>query len=490
MAVVAAASVAWGDPTPPPADAAAPPAASAPAVERPKYQPLRFNEDWSVLGRGAPADSDWLDPIKYLPLSDDGSIWASFGGQVRERFEGWGHYNFGAPAGSDDHDTYLLSRFLFHGDLHIGEHIRLFAEGKSALSFERDLVDGRRTLDDDHLDLQNAFADFMLPLGQDGKLTLRAGRQELLFGAQRLVSPLDWSNTRRTFDGFSGHLRWADWNVTGFWTRPVIIEKYEFNDPSDQQEFFGIYATGPTPWKQQLGMNVDLYWLGLHRDTRVYNGLSTVPVGFNGTAGSEERQTLGGRLFGKLPQCGFDYDVEGAYQFGKVGSGDVDAWMIATQAGYTFGDCPTLPRLYVGFDYASGDKSPGGDVQTFNQLFPLGHAFLGYIDTVGRQNIIDVSTGLSLSPIKKLSFSVEGHLFWRAEDDDALYNAGGGVVRAAGTSGENEVGSEIDLLAKYQFNRHLLGMLGYSHFFAGPFIEDTGPSEDIDFVYVSMQYTF
>jgi hypothetical protein len=32
------------------------------------------------------------------------------------------------------------------------------------------------------------------------------GRQELLYGAQRLISPLDWANTRRTFEG--GKLIW------------------------------------------------------------------------------------------------------------------------------------------------------------------------------------------------------------------------------------------------------------------------------------------
>ena len=31
-------------------------------------------------------------------------------------------------------------------------------------------------------------------------------------------------------------------------------------------------------------------------------------------------------------------------------------------------------------DYASGDGVPGGDVGTFNQLYPLEHAYLGYMD--------------------------------------------------------------------------------------------------------------
>ena len=65
-----------------------------------------------------------------------------------------------------------------------------------------------------------------------------------------------------------------------------------------------------------------------------------------------------------------------------------------------------------------------------------------------------------------------------------------GVVRPGGGSSSKEIGSEIDLTLKYKFDRHLLGLLGYSHFFAGDFIEDTGASSDIDFLYAQVQYTF
>ena len=114
---------------------------------------------------------------------------------------------------------------------------------------------------------------------------------------------------------------------------------------------------------------------------------------FNGTTGHEDRYTIGGRVFGA--SHGFDYEVENAYQFGHVGSGDVSAWMIATEGGYTL-KAPLTPRLWLGFDYASGDDGAGGDVGTFNQLFPLGHAYFGYIDAVGRQNIVDLHPGASI----------------------------------------------------------------------------------------------
>ena len=82
------------------------------------------------------------------------------------------------------------------------------------------------------------------------------------------------------------------------------------------------------------------------------------------------------------------------------------------------------------------------------------------------------------------------HLLWPAEETDAMYNAGGGVVRPGGLGVDDEVGAELDLTIKYKFDRHLTGFFGYSHFFAGDFIQESGASEDIDFVYVQLQYVF
>lgn len=469
--------------------AAAPGIAQGPSqqVQRPYYQDMRYQEDWSVLsGRDRSQTGDLFDPIKYVPLTEDGSIWVSFGGQIRERVEIWNNFNFGAPASADHDDVFLLSRFRLHGDLHIGKQVRVFVEGKSAFATDRSLVGGRRTVDIDELDLLNGFVDLSLRLFDTGNLTLRAGRQEMAFGRQRLVSPLDWTNTRRAFDGVSGIFKLQDWTVTGFWTLLVPAQKYKFNTSDLSTQFYGIYATGKSPLTVAMGL--DLYWLGLQSDVGAFTG--TPFAGYNGTVGREERHTLGGRLWGKVAETGIDYELEGAFQVGRVGAGSVDAFMITGQVGYTFAELLTAPRLQVALDYASGDDKTGGNVHTFNQLFPLGHAYFGYIDTVGRQNIIDVNPSISVQPFKKLVASLEGHLFWRADTRDALYNANGNVVRAGSAGSSSEIGSEIDLLFKYQFDRHLMGLLGYSHFFAGDFISESGPSKDINFAYLALQYTF
>jgi hypothetical protein len=214
-----------------------------------------------------------LGAIAPLPLSRDGVLWASFGGSARLRLENWSNFNF--VPGADD--TFLLWRLLMHVDGHVGENIRAFVQGKSSLSTKRDLPGGTRTLDVDELDLEEAFADFRIPFGSDLSLTLRPGRQWLLFGRQRVVSPLTWSNTLRRWDGASAILECGGWTAQGFWGEFVPVLKYDFNVPDRQTQLYGVYATGPV-----LGsyLSMDFYMLGLDKGTNVT---------FDGTTGSERR---------------------------------------------------------------------------------------------------------------------------------------------------------------------------------------------------------
>ena len=92
---------------------------------RPAYQVLRQNENWVARPvRQSPTRGDIFDPIKHVGLSADGSVWASFGGQVRARFEQWNNFGFGGTGNRDD--SFLLTRLLFHSDIHLGGRVRVF----------------------------------------------------------------------------------------------------------------------------------------------------------------------------------------------------------------------------------------------------------------------------------------------------------------------------------------------------------------------------
>jgi Alginate export len=445
-------------------------------ITYPKYKLFRYDEDWSEFD---PTNgSDFFDDIKHVKLNKDGSVWASFGGEFRIRSETWDSFGFSSADTSDD--TFLLGRSQRHMDLHIGDRFRVFVEGESALATDRDLPGGRRTLDIDTFDLQNAFADIIIPFGDDDdQVTLRVGRQGLSYGRQRLVSTLPWSNSQRSWDGVKAIFEVNGWKIDSFYTRFTPVKKYDFNDWMAGPDFWGVYAS--TKLGEEKSIGLDVYYLGLETDD---------PKTINGTSGVEERHTIGARIWGKFGESNFGYDAEGAYQFGDLGSADINAYMIATEFYYQF-DSEWQPKVYVGFDYSSGDDSAGdGDVETFNQLFPLGHAFNGYMDLIGRQNIIDVSAGVSFKPHKKVLVKADFHSFTRSSDDDSVYNAGGGVLRATTAGASDTVGQEIDFTVKYFVNRNLTLSSGYSHFFTGDYFSDTGSDEDVDFFYFQAQYKF
>lgn len=441
-------------------------------VERPRFSFLRQNEDWSVLDGVDRAQWRTLDRIKFVPLNRKHSQWASFGGSARGRLESWHNFAFGTPPNDDD--IFSLWRFLAHADFHLGSRFRLFVEGKSALSGDRDLPGGERTIDADNLDLQQGFVDVVALESERNRVAVRLGRRGLQFGRQRLVSPLPWGNTLRSWDGASVILRNGTWNTTAFWTRPVAILKTEFNRPDGNSRFMGAYAT------RGRSATVDLYALGLQRDD----------VTFNGTAGDEDRLTLGGRYDTPLGSGGLRLEVEAGVQHGEVGSADIFAWMATVDLKLPRKSWPGSPVFRLVVDLASGDRDPGGDVETFNQLFPLGHAYLGIMDFVGRQNVAALSVPIAFRPHNRWSVSFTPHLFRRFESHDALYNAGGGVVFAGDAGSSRDVGTELDVVVAYSVNDYLKADAGFGHFFAGNFVEQAGGRNDMDFGYVQLEFDF
>ncbi len=452
---------------------------SAPVVY-PKFLTLRFEEDWSKFD---PANgNDYWDDLKHHNLNNDGTNWVGMGAELRFRSESWQSFGFSPAATAND--SFNLGRVLLYTDWNFGENFRIFIEGESAFASDRDLPGGRRGLDVDELDLHNAFADIVFHFGDSGdKMTLRLGRQGLLFGKQRLVSSFPWANTQRSWDGGRVIFNINDWRIDGFYTRYTPVAKYKFNDWRLGPDFWGIYATGKIGEDNSIG--VDLYYLGLETDGAVT---------FNGSTGIEERHTVGGRLFGNFGDSGFSYDLEGAYQFGDVGASSINAYMFASQLKYTFKDTDWKPSIYVGYDISSGDDTAGdNDVETFNQLFPLGHAFNGFMDLIGRQNIQDLSAGFSFKPHRKFLVKLDYHVFTRTSDADSVYNAGGGILRATTAGASDDVGQEIDLTLKYLVDRHLTLQGGYSHFFTGDYFTDTSggtADEDIDWFYFQATYKF
>jgi len=455
--------------------AAAEPQEGAPAPKYPKFQLLRQNEDWSAF-RGAQVEgrAEITDRVKAITLGE--KTWLSIGGHLRGRSENWDNFNFGLPGTVEDDDTFFLYRAFLHGDLHVGDRFRAFLEVKTVHTTDRDLLGGTRTADRDKFDIHQAFVDYTVPTDDGAQVTLRPGRQTLFFGSGRLIGPAPWANVVRSWDGLSVIFDDGPWKTTAFATQFVPWMRDDFdNDPSKGNQLHGVVAT-----RKQDGRVLDLYGLAHLRKNIV----------FNGTAGNEDRATLGARIGKSRSAEEFDYDLEAAHQFGEVGNNNISAWMLASELGYTITDEGGAPRVWLGLDYASGDGSAGGSVETFSQMFPLGHRYLGFADAIGRQNIFSVQAGTAVALNERVNARASYHVFRKANDSDSLYNIAGAAYIAPGATTSNDAGSEIDLTLRWNADRHRSWLVGYSHYFAGDVQKAAGTVSDIRFFYLSWTYTF
>jgi hypothetical protein len=371
---------------------------------------------------------------------------------------------------SGKNNDYDLLRTRVYADLWYGNRFRFYAEYLDAQIFGEEL--DPLPIDRNRSDLLNAFVDLRIDDHDDQPTYLRLGRQELLFGSQRLISPLDWANTRRTFQGARAFRQGEKFDVDVFWVQPVIPDPSNFDSTDSNQNFAGLWTT----YRPEPGHFLDAYYLVLDNDNRLTpRGTPAVPYTVH---------TVGSRWTGDRNHV--LWDVEGMLQFGDRGDEGIMAGAATAGLGYHFDPCCWNPTFWVYYDYASGDGDPaGGDFHTFNQLFPFGHYYLGWLDLVGRRNIHDLNCHLWLYPRKWITLWLQYHHFRLDQSRDALYNAAGVPIRISqnGTAG-TDVGDEVDLVINFHLTTYTDLVLCYSKLFAGEFIQQTGPPGDAEMFFV------
>jgi hypothetical protein len=435
----------------------------------PAYQMLRFDENYSCLANPANR-TDWFDPIKYIPLrANDPSWYLTFGGELRERFEGNYDPNFGI--GGVGSDSYLLQRITLLTDVHLGERVRFFAEGVSGL------MEGESQpappVQQDPIDLQFAFVDVVPYLTDDERLTLRAGRFGMSFGAGRLVATRAAANILFRFDGFEAIYTRPLWQATAFLTQPAV-DSGGFNGENHSTTFWGLYVTHWFDAPHTLGL--DLYYFGIHREQGAYA---------SGT-GDEHRHSLGAREFGEWN--GWDWNAEQVLQVGAFGNESILAWTAALDSGYTW-DAMWRPRLGLKAGVVSGDHNPNdGRLETFDALY-FKSGYFNDASLIRPQNIIGVHPNLALKPSRTVSVDGGADWFWRYSRNDAVYAVPGFIAVPALKTASSFVGTAVDVNLTWQIQRHVSLQASYVHFLTGSYIHQAG-GHDVDYVSTTLSFLF
>lgn len=398
------------------------------------------------------------------------------GGEYRSRYQSEKNHRGLGITGLDD--QFWLTRTRLFANYRANEYLRFYGEYLYADSAGEDFAP--RAIEENRGEAQNLFVDVALLDTGNIQMTGRLGRQELILGNERLVSPLDWANTRRTFDGYRLTLSAESTDLDLFYTNPVLRVPEtggtnEWDSSNNDTRFYGAYLSNRAT---DLG-TLETYYLGFENQ----------PANFS-------FHTLGSRIVGAKDRL--LYEFEGGVQFGDNSNGSTHNAGFLTAglgrkldlqlAGRTWS-----PTVWGWYDWASGADQPPfspGD-NGLNHLYPLAHKYLGFMDLFGRRNINDFNLQFITPLTERVSFLFWYHYLYLDEATTPYsvamtpYNAGTAAV-------SKDLGNEYDLLFTVNVNPRNSMLLGYSYFDVGDYYDTPGvlANENAQFLYWQYQVRF
>jgi hypothetical protein len=390
--------------------------------------------------------------------------WLKLSGEFRTRFEGRTGFNY-QP---DNNDAYVLFRNRLNVELLPASWLDFYFQGQDSRAPGLDA--GRPlTTFKDPFDLRQAY----IRLGKrDGLVRVTVGRQLLSYGAQRLIGPLDWTNTSRSWDAVKVEIGTADAKVDLFASSVVIIDPAH---PDHHRDGFNIHgAYGSLKHVVPRGA-VEPYVLWKTGGVSIWTaGVRTAAM--PGTAG----------LYG------FDYQFEFAKQWGTFGAIAHSAAAGYAILGYSTGTRRWSPHFSAEYSHASGDPNPGaGPHRTFDQLLPTNHLFYGITDPVGWQNMNMARAGVDFKPHKRLQWNTDYRDLWLDSPRDVLYNVAGAVaVKPLAGNTARRIGGEIDTSTAWSISSQWKLGAGVGHLAAGSFLKNNTKGSSQTFPYLFAQYSY
>ncbi len=329
--------------------------------------------------------------------------------------------------------------------------------------------------------------NFLVP-----NLTIKAGRQLVVWGNHRMFGHFDWNNVGWSHDGLTANYKLSkSTTLQAGWLR---TSERNCPTPTSGNCIGNVRPGGAgTPFSDATDdgnvvfVRAPMKVAGVVLEpTYIWHDGGTGGMGAPRPA-NQSRHTLGGRAVKKFAAGGARVDVtmEGYYQFGEIGPGanasgthtmDIEAYAFHIDGGVTL-QVPMQPRLSAEFNMASGNKN-NGKWGSFDQLYPTNHIHFGYMDRMSWKNMNHLAFGLQMRPNADSHFEVTGHIFNRQEETDGVYHAGQAqflTVADANNSTSTDVGEEVDVVYTHFFTpgNHVAWQIGGGVFLPGQFIDDS-----------------
>jgi hypothetical protein len=296
--------------------------------------------------------------------------------------------------------------------------------------------------DENGFSLHQAWADVLLI----SDLSLKIGRQEIMYDDQRFFGNVGWAQQGRSHD--------------------AAILKYE---PSFLKFHFGAAYNqdGEALTGNILTTNTykSLQYVWLHRDWEklsasflfLNNGLQYIDETDEAKNKTRYSQTAGIHLKAKVDKFNFASNLY--YQFGNdVSNNDLSAYLLSLEANYF-----ATENLKVGF---GGELQSGNDYgapadgknNAFNPLYGTNHKFNGLMDYfyvgnhINNVGLVDFYGNVKYSFNQKSNINLALHQFFAAAEIN--------------DNTSKDLGFEVDLVTSYELSEFVGVQAGYSQFFA------------------------
>jgi hypothetical protein len=400
-----------------------------------------------------------LDALHYIPLGWSSDSFVSLGGELRQQY--WNQVSESDSLRSPINNSYDLQRVAFDAYLHFNSHVSAFGEVVRADSFDKV---SPSTTDETRGRLQQGFLQGEDVIG-DLAVYARVGRQEITLGSGRFVWINDSSNMRTTHDGARLHAGFTDGATLDLIvSRPVTPTYTAFDDWDSHAGSFGAaYASEPFLANE------------LHVDEYYY--YRRVPgIQFGSLTGTDDRNTVGGRIWGAFGSFKFDSDF--AYQWGTYDTTTlaktVSAFGTSTRVLYTFADTPLLPGAQFQTSYFSGTDNPNSHtVGTFLAPFPR-PTLLNYAGLNTLENLIEAYPAALITPIPHLTLRFGPQVLWRATTNDAVYVSRTTPLTKTLKDDSRYIGTNLTWTAQWAITPNISLFGEYLHEIAGKAITDAG----------------
>lgn len=305
---------------------------------------------------------------------------------------------------------------------------------------------GGDTLDDADLALHEAYVRLAM-----GPVGLDLGRMELAYGDHLVLGDVGWHPIGRSFDAL--RLRLGDAgalqvDVFGSLVREGVVDGTDTDKIGAGDLWLsGVYAGLGPAFRGEMAL--DVYAL-----SRIQPVDGATPTTAEFTLGVRTRADVGR----------FDYRAEAGVQLGRhpeTPGQTATGWQGDGEVGVRMGAGGATARFGLAGFTASGDDPATQNIdESWNQLYPTAHKWLGYMDAVGpRSNIAGGAVLVSAQPVDPVTLYVHAHAFHQLED---------GVTQRAGA-----IGNEVDVGVRYAIGAATGARAGYGVFVpSGGFAED------------------